>query len=141
MQDAAIRLVQALQDDPTFVGVNSDFDRAAPSVQVDIDRNRAAALGVTPDQIEATLSEAFGGQQVSQIYAPADQYQVILELLPQYQTDASALSRLYLAGTGGAMVPLSAVAKIRRSTMPQTSIIPARSRRSRSPSIWRPGRR
>ena len=112
-------MVRALQDDPTFVGVNSDFDRAAPSVEVKIDRRRAAALGVTPDQIESTLSEAFGGQQVSQIYAPADQYQVILELLPKYQIDASALSRLYLSGTGGSMVPMGAVANISRSTMPQ----------------------
>jgi multidrug efflux pump subunit AcrB len=119
LQDASIRLAQALRDDPTFVGVNSDFDRAAPSVEVKIDRRRAAALGVTPDQIESTLSEAFGGQQVSQIYAPADQYQVILELLPKYQADASALSRLYLSGTGGSMVPMGAVATITRSTMPQ----------------------
>jgi hydrophobe/amphiphile efflux-1 (HAE1) family protein len=120
LQDASIRLVRALQDDSTFVGVNSDFDVAAPSVEVSLDRNRAAALGVTPDAIEATLSEAFGGQQVSQIYASADQYQVILELLPKYQTDVSALSRLYLAGTGGTLVPLSAVASFSRSTMPQT---------------------
>ncbi len=120
LQDTSIRLMQTLQEDPTFVGVNSDFDQAAPSVAVTIDRNRAAALGVTPDAIESTLSEAFGGQQVSQIYASADQYRVILELLPQYQTDPSALSRLYLAGTGGTLVPLSAVATFSRSTMPQT---------------------
>ena len=120
LQNTSLRLVRALQSDPTFVGVNSDFDQAAPSVEVAIDRNRAAALGVTPDEIEATLSEAFGGQQVSQIYAAADQYQVILELLPQYQKDPSALSRLYLAGTGGALVPLSAVVTFHRSTMPQT---------------------
>src|SRR5581483_4265130 len=52
LQDAAARLTTAMQDDPTFVGVNSDQDKASPSVQVDIDRNRAAALGVTPDVIE-----------------------------------------------------------------------------------------
>ena len=120
LQDTSTRLVRALQQDPTFIGVNSDFDVAAPSVEVAIDRNRAATLGVTPDGIETTLSEAFGGLQVSQIYAPADQYQVILELLPEYQKDPSALSRLYLAGTGGALVPLSAVATFSRSTMPQT---------------------
>jgi HAE1 family hydrophobic/amphiphilic exporter-1 len=71
-----------------------------------------------PAEIESTLSEAFGGQQVSQIYGAADQYQVILELLPKYQQDASALSRLYLAGSGGALVPLGAVATFSRSTMP-----------------------
>ncbi len=119
LQEYAIRLEEALRRNPVFVGVNSDFNRAAPSVEVRIDRNRAAALGVTPDQIEATLADAFGGQQVSQIYAAADQYKVMLELLPQYQQDASALSRLYLHGSGGAMVPLGAVASIRRGTMPE----------------------
>ena len=120
LQDAATRLSAALQNDPTFVGVNSDLDNSSPSVGLTIDRNRAAALGVTPDQIESTLAAAFGGQQVSQIYAAADQYQVVLELLPKYQMDASALSRVYLSGTGGAMVPLDAVATISRSTMPQS---------------------
>jgi len=119
LQDYSIRLVDTLQRDPTFVGVNSDFDRAAPSVEVSIDRARAGALGVTPDQIEATLADAFGGQQVSQIYAAADQYKVMLELLPKYQKDASALSRLYLRGNGNAMVPLAAVVSVRPSTMPQ----------------------
>jgi HAE1 family hydrophobic/amphiphilic exporter-1 len=85
---------------------------------VAIDRGRAAALGVTPDEIQSTLGLAFGGQQVSQIYATTDQYQVILELLPQYQLDATGLSRLYLPGTGGAMVPLTAVTQISRRTMP-----------------------
>ena len=118
LQQASIDLVRALQDDPTFVGVNSDQDTVSPSVRVAIDRGRAAALGVTPDEIQSTLGLAFGGQQVSQIYATTDQYQVVLELLPQYQLDATALSRLYLPGTGGAMVPLTAVTQISRRTMP-----------------------
>jgi hydrophobe/amphiphile efflux-1 (HAE1) family protein len=119
LQEYSIRLVDVLQRDTTFVGVNSDFDRAAPSVEVSIDRARAGALGVTADQIEATLSDAFGGQQVSQIYAAADQYKVMLELLPKYQKDASALSRLYLRGSGNAMVPLGSIATVRPGTMPQ----------------------
>jgi HAE1 family hydrophobic/amphiphilic exporter-1 len=118
LTNASVRLVRALQADSTFVGVNSDFDPSAPALEVTIDRNKAAALGVTPAEIESTLSEAFGGQQVSQIYGSADQYQVILELLPKYQQNASALSRLYLAGNGGALVPLGAVARLSRSTMP-----------------------
>ena len=119
LQDTANRLVKAMQEDPTFVGVNSDQDKAAPSLQVDIDRNRAAALGITPDALEGVTGVAFGGQQVSQIYAAADQYQVVLELLPQYQTDASALDRVYLTSKTGDMVPLSAVVQIHRSTMVQ----------------------
>jgi len=118
LQLASDELVQALQEDPTFVGVNSDQDKVAPSVRVTIDRGKAAALGVTPQEVQNVLALAFGGQQVSQIYATTDQYQVILELLPQYQLDASGLSRLYLPGAGGAMVPLTAVTNIDRSTMP-----------------------
>ncbi len=121
LQATSAKLVQALQADPaTFVGVNSDQDNASPSVQVQIDRSRAATLGVTPEQIQTALGAAFGGQQISQIYASVDQYQVILEVLPEYQRDASALSRIYLTGTGGTMVPLSAVTDISRSTMPQS---------------------
>ncbi|HEX4637687.1 MAG TPA: efflux RND transporter permease subunit [Rhizomicrobium sp.] len=118
LQQASEQLTLAMQDDPTFVGVNSDQDKVAPTVKVAIDRSRAAALGVTPDDIQNTLGLAFGGQQVSQIYATTDQYQVILELLPEYQLDASGLSRLYLRGTGGGMVPLTAVTQISRRTMP-----------------------
>lgn len=118
LQQASEQLTAAMQDDPTFVGVNSDQDQVAPTVRVAIDRSRAAALGVTPDDIQSTLGLAFGGQQVSQIYATTDQYQVVLELLPQYQLDASGLSRLFLRGTGGNMVPLSAVTNISRRTMP-----------------------
>src|SRR5262249_709507 len=117
LEDAAFRLIRRLQDDPTFIGVNSDHDDASQSVQVGIDRNRAASLGITPDEIETTLGAAFGGQQVSQIYTAVDQYQVVLELLPQYQQDASALSRVYLRSGAGAMVPLTAVTKIGRGLM------------------------
>ena len=120
LQDTANRLVRQMQSDPVFVGVNSDQDKASPSLQVDIDRNRAAALGITPDSMESVMGVAFGGQQVSQIYQAVDQYQVVLELLPQYQEDASALSRVYLTSSTGQMVPLSAVAHLSRSTMVQT---------------------
>ena len=72
-----------LKDRPEFVGVNSDFDKATPSAEVHIDRDRAAALGVTPQQIENAMGYAFGGEQVSQILDSSDQYPVMLELLPQ----------------------------------------------------------
>ncbi|HEY5082885.1 MAG TPA: efflux RND transporter permease subunit, partial [Rhizomicrobium sp.] len=120
LQQAAQQLARALQKDPIFVGIDSDQDDVAPSVHVTIDRARAAALGVTPDQIQNTLGLAFGGQQVSQIYATTDQYQVVLELLPQYQLDATGLSRIYLRGASGAMVPLTAVAEIASTSVPFT---------------------
>jgi HAE1 family hydrophobic/amphiphilic exporter-1 len=120
LQKASKQLMAALKDDPTFVGVNSDQDEVSPAVHVAINRERAAALGVTPDQIQTALGAAFGGEQISQIYASTDQYQVILELLPEYQTDPSGLSRVYLTGSAGTMVPLTAVTDISRSTMPPT---------------------
>jgi HAE1 family hydrophobic/amphiphilic exporter-1 len=120
LQDTANRLVRQMQADPVFVGVNSDQDKAAPALQVDIDRDRAAALGITPDALEGVTGVAFGGQQVSQIYESVDQYQVVLELLPQYQEDPTALDRVYLTSKTGAMVPLSAVIKASRSTMVQS---------------------
>jgi HAE1 family hydrophobic/amphiphilic exporter-1 len=113
------RLVKAMQTDPVFVGVNSDQDRAAPALQVDVDRNRAAALGITPDVLENATGIAFGGQQVSQIYESVDQYQVVLELLPQYQEDPSAMDRIYLTSKTGQMVPVSSVVHAYRSTMVQ----------------------
>lgn len=119
LQNAAVRLKRALDRNSVFVGVNSDYNPSAPSVEVTIDRNRAAALGVTPAEIESTLSEAFGGEQISYIYTQAGEYPVILELMPRYQKDPTALSRLYVAGTGGALVPLSSVARFKLGSMPE----------------------
>jgi HAE1 family hydrophobic/amphiphilic exporter-1 len=89
-------LMRAMEENPAFVDVNSDLDAAMPSVQVKIDRDRAAAMGVTTQQIESALGSAFSSNQISQINRASDQYQVILELLPQYQRDPSSLSRLYI---------------------------------------------
>jgi HAE1 family hydrophobic/amphiphilic exporter-1 len=118
LQTVSTQLVNKLKAMPGFVGVNSDYDRAAPSVEVKIDRDRAAALGVTPQQIESAMGYAFGGQQVSQIYAASDQYQVMLELLPKYQRNPSALKTLYITSTNGNLVPLSAVTHQEIGTMP-----------------------
>jgi HAE1 family hydrophobic/amphiphilic exporter-1 len=121
------RLQEALEKNPTFADVNSDLDLSTPSVEVAIDRDKAAALGVSTQQIETALGAAFGGERVAPIYTQADQYWVILELLPQYQQDAEALRQLYLATPRtasvsttnvGSSVPLSAVATIRRGTQP-----------------------
>ena len=83
LQDVARRLTTALRADPTFQDVDNDLRLTTPTVAVEIDRDRAAALSVTPEEIETALGASFGGEQMSQIYAATDQYQVILELLPQ----------------------------------------------------------
>ena len=90
LQDVSSQLEDTLKTRPEFVGVNSDFDRATPSTEVHIDRDRAAALGVSPAQIENAMGYAFGGQQVSQIFDSSDQYPVMLELLPAYQNNADS---------------------------------------------------
>ncbi len=118
LRDISEKLENALKDAPGFVGVSSDFDKPAPSVEVGIMRERAAALGVTPTQIENALGHAFGGQQVSQIYGAQNLYSVVLELLPKDQRNAAALRNLYVTGANSALVPLSAVTTVTSSTIP-----------------------
>ena len=116
--EATTKLTTALQAERGFQDVTNDLRLTTPTVTVNIDRDRAASLGISPNQIETALGAAFGGQQISQIYGSIDDYQVIMELLPQYQVDASSLSRLYITATNGTLVPLTAVTKIGSSTTP-----------------------
>ncbi len=103
---------------PTLDNVTSDLQIANPQVTVQIDRDRAAQLGVTPEQIETTLYYAYGSSQVSTIYTPNNQYWVIMELMPQYQRDPSALSQLYVHSSSGDLVPLGAVARFQPTVGP-----------------------
>ena len=116
----AERFVGALRQVPGFLDVNTDMQISSPQLVVDIDRDKATALGVTAQQIETALGLAFSSQQISTIYTSLDQYQVILELLPKYQDDPNSLSRLYIRSTNGSLVPLDAVAKITRGVGPLT---------------------
>jgi len=119
LQDYSGRLMDAMRGRQSgFVDVTSDNDAAMPSIQVKIDRDKAAAFGVSPQQIETALGSAFGGQQISQINTSSNQYLVIMELLPQYQRDASALDRLYITAANGTLVPLTAVTDLTSSTVP-----------------------
>jgi HAE1 family hydrophobic/amphiphilic exporter-1 len=103
---------------PGFQDVTSDLQIANPQVQVDIDRNKASALGITAAQIENTLYNAFGQRQVSTIYTSSNQYWVILELDPKFQNDPSALSMIYVRSSSGNLVPLNSVAKLSRTLGP-----------------------
>src|SRR2546421_11600077 len=104
-----------------FQDVTTDLLINSPQVVVDIDRDKASALGISPDQIENALYDAYGQQQASTIYAPVNQYWVIMELLPEYQRDPEALSLLYVRSTTtGQLTPLRAVAKISRGVGPLT---------------------
>lgn len=107
------RLQQALALAPGFQDVTSDLDLTTPTLSVTINRDRAASLGITPEQIQDALSSAFGGVQISTIYTSSDQFQVIMELQDKYSQDASALQRLYLRSDTGNLVPLTAVTEMK----------------------------
>jgi HAE1 family hydrophobic/amphiphilic exporter-1 len=120
-------LTDKLAQQPGFQDVTTDLQIAAPQVNVDIDRDKASALGVTPQQIENGLYDAYGERQASTIYADIAEYWVVFEVQPQFQRDPGALAQLYITssvtGTNGMpkLIPLSAVAKLTRTVGP-TSI-------------------
>jgi hydrophobic/amphiphilic exporter-1 (mainly G- bacteria), HAE1 family len=110
--EAKMRSISQIQD------VTSDLQIANPQVVVDIDRDRAASLGVNATQIESALYDAYGSRQVSTIYTPTNQYMVVMELLPQFQQDINALRMLYVRSDQGNLVPLSAVATLTQNVGP-----------------------
>ncbi len=98
-----------LRELPMLQDVTSDLEIRNPQLNLDIDRDRAATLGVSAEQIESTLFSAFGGRQVSTIYGPTNQYQVIMELEARHQQDPAALNLLYVRSSRGELVPLAAL--------------------------------
>ena len=118
LQEYSAKLMADLRARPGFVDITSDYEAAMPSVQVAIDRDRAAAFGVSAMQIQQALGSAFGGQRISQINTSSNQYEVIMELLPEYQRDAASLDRVYVTGSNGTLVPLTAVTTTTTSTVP-----------------------
>jgi HAE1 family hydrophobic/amphiphilic exporter-1 len=115
---AAQRLVDSAQASPMLQDVTSDLQLSNPQIDVQIDRARAAALGVTPDAIESALYDAYGSRQVSTIYGQNDQYWVVMELMPQYQHDIAALRQLYVPSESGTLVALGTVATLTQSAGP-----------------------
>src|SRR6202012_2595510 len=148
LDSTAIKLMGALSHAPGFADVTTDMDLTAPAANVDIDRDQAAAQGVSVQSIETALGASFGGGQISTLYASDAEYWVMLELLPQYQMDPSSINLLYVSsslgssgssssagtvnsgtGTGGAtssvsanttptIVPLNSVTHVHMGTMP-----------------------
>jgi len=114
----APRVEEKLRSLPGLVDVTSDLQISKPQVTVEIDRNKAAALGVSAQEIENTLYDAYGQRQVSTIYAPTNQYWVVMELQQRYQTDPSVLSLLYVRSASGALVPLNSVATLKPTVGP-----------------------
>ncbi|MCC7548685.1 MAG: efflux RND transporter permease subunit [Burkholderiales bacterium] len=110
--ETRMRSIPGIQD------VASDLQIKNTQVEIRILRDKASALGLTPEQIENALFNAFGSRQVSTIYTPSNEFWVVLELEPQYQREAWALDLLHVRSSSGQLVPLGAVASIETSVGP-----------------------
>ncbi|MEH2334794.1 efflux RND transporter permease subunit [Nostoc sp.] len=117
LQEYVPQLVVKMKTLAELQDVNSDLQFAS-QIQIDIDRDKASTYGITAEQIENTLRNAYGSYQVSTIYAATNEYQVILELAPQYQEDINALLTLYINSSTGVAVPLKTFAKLSQGISP-----------------------
>jgi len=95
---------------PELQDVASDQQVAAPHLAIEIDRDAASRMGISPSLIDETLYDAFGQRQVANLYTSTSQYKLILEVQPEFQDDPAALSKIYVIGPGSTQVPLSAFA-------------------------------
>lgn len=124
LRQAIPTLLEKVKALPGLRGVDSDLQLRTPQIQVKVDQNKAATLNITAAQVQKTLSNAYSGGQVSTIYTPNNQYTVVMELLPDYQRDAKALSMLYIRSNSSdpnsQPIPLSAIATIEQTVGPLT---------------------
>lgn len=118
----ADELLRKMAGLPQLLDVTSDIQTKNPQLNVDIDRDKASAVGVTAQQIEDALNNAYGTRQVSTIYATSNEYQVIMEVKPEFQQDPSALGRLYIHSTAPASTA-SQVAQVQNALAQPTPII------------------
>jgi HAE1 family hydrophobic/amphiphilic exporter-1 len=111
-------LLEKIKTLPGLVDVTTDLELRNPQVTVEIDRDKAAVLGLTAEQIEDGLYTAYGTRQISTIFTPNNDYQVIMEVKPEYQRDPAALSLLHIRSGSGQLVPLDSVTKFVRTVGP-----------------------
>jgi multidrug efflux pump len=112
------RLMAALQKNPKLKDLTTDQQQRGLQSNVIVDRVKASELGIRPQQVDSALYSAFGQRDVSLVYNDRDQFHVVLEALPQYLADPTSLNKIYISGTAGIQVPLSAIAKIQTSNTP-----------------------
>jgi HAE1 family hydrophobic/amphiphilic exporter-1 len=113
-------LEQKMRGLPGIQDVTSDLQLSNPQINVAIDRDKAAAVGITPQKIEDALYTAYGTRQISTIYAPNNQYQVIMELAPEFQANPNSIALLYVRASSGQLAPLSSLGTITSNTGPLT---------------------
>jgi HAE1 family hydrophobic/amphiphilic exporter-1 len=112
--EGRVRRIPGLDD------VSTDMQNKNPQVRLNLDRNKIAALGLTVNQVETTLYNAYGTRQVSTIYAPNNQYQVIMQVAPAFQRDPAALSMIYVRSLAGRLIPLNTIASATTAFGPLT---------------------
>ncbi len=116
----APQLEAKMKDIPGLQDVTSDLEISNPQVNVKIDRDKASSLGISANDIEDALYTAYGSRQISTIYAPNNEYKVIMELEPGYQMKPESLSLLYVRSSSGKLVPLNTVAGLSQDVGPLT---------------------
>lgn len=110
MYESAAKLINKLREDPTFQSVSSDMEQDSPQVDISILRDKASSLGITAKDVELVFDYGFSGNYVNKLLTDINQYDVILELLDEYQAKQDTLNQLYLrSGTTNELVPFSAV--------------------------------
>ena len=113
-------LLGKMRQIPGLIDVNSNLNNKSPVVSLTVDRDKIATLGLSFGQVEDALQSAFSSRQISTIYGAANQYQVVLEVAPEFQLDPSMLSRLYVRASGGRLIPLDTVTRVSQSTQALT---------------------
>jgi hydrophobe/amphiphile efflux-1 (HAE1) family protein len=114
------RILDALRTLPELRDVAADIDPAAPRLTIVLDRDTMGRLGITAQSVDDTLYDAFGQRQVASYYTQVNVYRVVLEVEPRFQSDESALNRLYVSSKSGQLVPLKAFASLQRTSAPLT---------------------
>jgi hydrophobic/amphiphilic exporter-1 (mainly G- bacteria), HAE1 family len=109
---AAPLLEDKIKELPGIEDVSSDLRLNNPQIQVDLDRDRISSLGLTVNQVETALYNSYGTRQITQIYAPNNQYAVIMGVAPEFQRDPASLSMLYVRSSAGKLIPLDTVARV-----------------------------
>lgn len=116
----ATKIEEKLRNLPELQDVNSDLQISNPELKIRLDRDHAASLGVSPQQIELALQSAYGSREISTIYAPNNDYKVFIELAKRYQEDPSALNKLFVRTKNGALAPLETLVKTEQAVGPMS---------------------
>ncbi|HEX8980512.1 MAG TPA: efflux RND transporter permease subunit [Parasulfuritortus sp.] len=113
-------MLERIRQLPGFVDVNTNLNNNSPAISLDVDRDKLGPLGLTYGQVEDALQSAFSTRQISTIYGDSDQYEVILEVAPEFQADPGMLSRIHVRSGNGTLVPLDSVARMTRKNQALT---------------------